>query len=235
MKMKTTQLYAYAKQYAQQYWGLTFNLRIVENGRLGRARARFVRRAGEQYIDFNPEILKHDSEENILMTLKHEVCHWAVYNTKGHPYHKDGHPFFESELVRIGSHSTGTVGATGNYYHISCSKCGREMPISTRESVARRRLGSQYTTKCCKAPTAWVGLKTISRKQEEPKTAVAANVAAIPAPVSGTMTASDVAAMFKLDPKVFRKKLRNAGYKKEGSGWTFTQEMIKEIKSKLGL
>ena len=162
--MNLAQLNKVAGVLSEKYWGLEFNIMVVENGRLQRSlgRAMFTvnRMTGKvtpKRIELSKNLLTNYPDEIIVDVLKHELCHWALA-VQGKPYN-DGHPVFENELKRIGSHSTHTISVAGNLYTVECSKCGD----TVAKNHSKRRLNKyvdgtsrrEYSTRCCGAKIVW--------------------------------------------------------------------------------
>lgn len=228
-----------AKETAKTYWGLDFNIEISINDRLTSSRGRYRRsinrltgKTTKQWIEMSGHMLKYEAEENIIKTLKHEVCHWACFNL-GKP-HKDGDRFFESELIRIGSHATRTMSRLGDYYSVICSKCGIEVASAKTEAgMVSKAQNFRYTSRCCRARLAAGGFKSVSRVITAAET-----VKAIPTPQAASndlISLDELCKQKKLDPKMVRRKLRNGDFTKEGSSWMFTQSRFDEIMKSLGL
>lgn len=119
-----------AKQFAQEYWGLDYNLPITINGRLTRAlgRYRWRKNSGGGFghglkIEISKDLATKYKEEYLDSVLKHELTHWAL-SIQGRPF-KDGHPVFEAELRRVGAHSTEVIPQVGEFHQGCCSKCGK--------------------------------------------------------------------------------------------------------------
>lgn len=221
-----SELNVMAKQFAKQYWNLDFNIEIRLNGRLSRSRARFCVRSGIfQMIEFQPSVLKYDSDENIIKTLKHEICHWALYNLKK-PF-RDGDEYFEKELIRIGSHSTGTTKWVGEVHYCGCTKCGVKVGPYRSAKIATKRQHT-HVSGCCRARLQYLGPQLIDNRT----TTTAADKTPKPTETTAPteqMTTKQLADMFNMDEKKLRRKLRQAGLQKEGNTWSLTAEQVKKI------
>lgn len=153
-----------ARELAQQYWGMKFELPVVENRRLTRALGRMCfirnRNTGEivpTRLEIASRMFGNYKPETIESVLKHELCHWALA-VQGKPF-EDGHPIFERELRRIGAHSTDTIETAGMVYTVICTKCGKVIAKDNSQGrlkkyVTGTKRRSYYTT-CCRAKITW--------------------------------------------------------------------------------
>lgn len=101
---------------ALKYWGMDLDIPIKINNRLtrtyGRYIYRYIRNKKGKVVGYEPDRIEVSGESfnnftrlSMLDLLKHELCHWACMSMGKSS--SDGTVFFESELRRIGSTSTG--------------------------------------------------------------------------------------------------------------------------------
>ena len=100
-------------------------------------------------------LFTHYPKEVVYDVLKHELVHYALYML-GKP-HKDGHPYFENELKRLGVSSTGTYQAKGFYHVYRCSSCNRVISHRARRIT---KLES-YRSGCCMAELKYDGYQEV--------------------------------------------------------------------------
>jgi predicted SprT family Zn-dependent metalloprotease len=70
--------------------------------------------------------------------------------------HHDGHPVFEAELKKWGSHSTGTVAYHGKVVQYGCPCCKNVM--NRKKRIPRNK---KYICVECKEPIVFLGEKII--------------------------------------------------------------------------
>lgn len=138
----------YATYKAKMLWNLDLDIPIEINGRLKIALGRYVIRNGEPHrIELSKDLFRLYSPRILQETVLHELCHWA-YHVMGLPYH-DNEEAFELELIRIGSHSSGTVALRGSYYVALCSTCGKLQRRFTTKAGCTRYITKRVISKCC--------------------------------------------------------------------------------------
>lgn len=145
------------KRLAKDLFDLEWTLPIEVNGRLNRALGGYSwrRGIGNKVIPVKMELarrlLENYSDETIESVIKHELTHWAL-SVQGRPF-DDGHPVFESELKRVGAHTTGVIKLAGNLHTVICVKCGKVAAKHQSQGSLWKYVkpGSRYSTRCCKA------------------------------------------------------------------------------------
>ncbi|MCL1949044.1 MAG: SprT-like domain-containing protein [Turicibacter sp.] len=109
------------------YEGLPLTIPIEVSGRLSRSLGHFKydARRNPLSITLAKRMFSLENQHLILGTLYHELVHYACF-VKGAPY-KDGHPYFERELIRCNAPATRTQGyadKTQLKVHVyGCQKC----------------------------------------------------------------------------------------------------------------
>lgn len=161
------------KDFAQQYWGMEFNLPVNLNGRLTRALGYYKSRRNRQTgvvipvkIDIAKRLLENYDEETIDGVIKHELCHWAL-SVQGKPF-QDGHPVFERELRRIGAPSTNVIQYSGEIHQVKCKNCGKIVGHKKNYNAAMRIIESAryHVSNCCRARLEYAGMKVVGMAQE---------------------------------------------------------------------
>lgn len=99
----------YFREFVQSAYGFTPTIEIKLNNRLKRSMGRYAYTRSDEplYIDVAGYVAEHGSYDLIAGIIKHEAIHYALH-TLGKPF-SDGHPYFEAELVKHGSITTGVV------------------------------------------------------------------------------------------------------------------------------
>ena len=99
----------YFREFIESTYGFTPEIDVKINGRLKRALGQYAytRDNTPLFIDVAGYVAKNGTYELIAVIIKHEAIHYALHVT-GKPF-SDGHPYFEAELVKHGSISTGIV------------------------------------------------------------------------------------------------------------------------------
>lgn len=149
-----------AREFLLEAYGLELKIPVVVNSRLKSTYGRFIHRdirntRQSLRIEMGKNYIEHQEWQTIYETLKHECIHYALYEL-GKPY-KDGHPLFESELKKHGSHSTGTVAYRGKVVQYGCPCCNKVW--SKRKKYPRN--GAGYRCPKCKEQIKFLGEKII--------------------------------------------------------------------------
>lgn len=145
------------RELAEELFGMSFSSPVLENSRLTRTLGRYkFRRMSKKHIlplkiEYSSRLLNNYNDETIESVIKHELTHWAL-SVKGLPF-DDGDPEFESELRRVGAHSTGVITLSGTIHTAKCSKCDKIVSRNNSEGCLWKYVkpNSRYTTRCCKA------------------------------------------------------------------------------------
>ena len=87
----------------------------------------------------------------IIGILKHECIHYAFHMMENPS--SDGHPFFESELIKHGAPSTKTT-KIGKHFVFKCNACGKESETRLKQL---NRTPYRYRTSCCQSSLTVVG------------------------------------------------------------------------------
>lgn len=112
LQMSQHEIEVYAKQFLKEAYNMALNIPIVINGRLSSTLACYVTIGSGKNekpirIEISKKYLMYGNLEDIKQTIKHELIH-HIMHLQGKPFN-DGHPEFEAELIKQGSHSTETV------------------------------------------------------------------------------------------------------------------------------
>ena len=118
-----------AKKFVKEAYGIELVIPVRVNGRLKSAHGMFryyanTKKKHPLFIDISKTYIEYQDWKLVESTLKHECIHYALYML-GKPF-KDGHPVFEGEIVKHGSHSTQTVPYRGKVVVYGCPKCKQE-------------------------------------------------------------------------------------------------------------
>ena len=156
LKMTEAQIEQFARKFLMEAYGMKLNIPININGRLKRVLGRYVHRTvdGEPLrMEFSKNYLIRGNLDDIKGTIKHECIHYALHQ-QGKPY-KDGTALFESELIKHGSHSTGTlrIKVERNYNLYKCECTVHKKARALHSNGMFHRCGS------CKANLTFIGKK----------------------------------------------------------------------------
>lgn len=148
-----------ARKFLMEAYGMELSIPVVINPRLKSTFGRFIHRIHGRKsvrIEMGKNYIAHYDWKNIYETLIHECIHHALYE-KGLP-HRDGEKTFEDELVKHGSHSTGTNRYRGKVVVYKCTheNCGTEF-------IRKRKLAKNRTYTCgrCDSRIQFVGEKIV--------------------------------------------------------------------------
>lgn len=120
------------------------HIKVKENRRLSRSIGVYRYIANDGWIELSGQLLDYGHIETILDTLLHEVTHYVLH-ALGKPF-DDGHPYFESELKRVGASSTRTC-TVGRIHRFTCSEeCENNMNIADL-----RNISGKYRCSRCKS------------------------------------------------------------------------------------
>ena len=94
----------------------------------------------------NGKFVRHNKRDEILMTLKHELVHYAMF-ILGKPY-RDGDYAFEKELKRLNLTSNHHMNVERNIvtprHRYECVECGQKIARNRRINVSYK----QYVCEC---------------------------------------------------------------------------------------
>jgi SprT-like protein len=147
-----------ARKFLMEAYGLELTVPVQVNGRLKSTYGRFVYYRSPKrpkLIEVGKNYIEHQDWKTIKETLIHECIHYALF-VLGKP-HNDGHPVFEAEIQKHGSHSTGTVAYRGKVVQYGCPKC--KSVFSRKRRYPRN--GAGYYCKKCKVDIVYLGEKFI--------------------------------------------------------------------------
>jgi SprT-like protein len=148
--MNLTQLKRFANEFLQTNYNMSMNIPLEINGRYKTKLGCFYHKRSihqSTRIALSKSMYESGDTNKILDVLKHELIHYALYE-KGLPY-KDGQSYFENELKKHGISSTGTYGATGHRYVISCTKCNRIAQTWAKRTQKLERILKQLDRCTC--------------------------------------------------------------------------------------
>lgn len=152
----TEQLTKYANKFLNDNYGLELEVPLKLNGRLSVTCGRFRYlhyqdgRKEAKMIELNKYFAENNEPNLVLDVLRHELVHYALFMLN--KPNKDGHPFFENELRKLGIISQNTI---DNYniqlkpvnvseYRCKEENCGRI--YTTRRAL--RNDGKNHRCKC---------------------------------------------------------------------------------------
>ena len=142
-----------AQKFLDKYYpGLTLGIPIEINGRLRSTLGRFEydSRRNPLKISLAKRLFLEENRHLILGTLYHELVHYACY-IKGAPY-KDGHPYFERELIRCQAPATRTQTYADKVpvkiHAYTCIKC-QKLYNRKRKLSSSDRYGALAQTHSC--------------------------------------------------------------------------------------
>lgn len=144
MNISHVEMRQIANSFLNENYGLQLEVPINFNARLKRCFGRMVYNARTKEplrIELAIDLIANHPKEQIIDVLKHELVHYALLVLK-RPF-KDGHPYFESELKRLGVSPTETIEYLGEMYKYICLDCGQEF-------YRRRRLPKTSYCTCSK-------------------------------------------------------------------------------------
>ena len=128
------------KYYMYEIWGEKYNIDLKVSKQLVRALGYFAFREDKPImIKFAYNLFENYKSSTIESVIKHELCHYHLFMNK--QPHKDGHPVFEKELIRIGGSTTRSIPLAGNLYNCVCEECGE---------VVSKYATLKKAQKCCK-------------------------------------------------------------------------------------
>lgn len=144
LQMSQQEIEAYAKRFLKEAYNMELTIPIVINGRLSATLGRYGTKGSRGNekpvrIEISKKYLTYGSLEDIKGTIRHELIHHALH-LLGKPF-DDGHPEFEAELIKQGSHSTETVDLK-TYRNVRVYEC------NCREFVFLATISSSKCNKC---------------------------------------------------------------------------------------
>ena len=116
-----------AKKFLKENYDMELGIPITINGRLKSVYGRFRHMGNRKQsvrIEMSRNYIEHQEWNTVVETLKHELIHYALYELDK-PY-RDGTAYFEAEIQKHGSHSSGTVKYKGKVQEYECQVCGRK-------------------------------------------------------------------------------------------------------------
>lgn len=147
-----------AREFLMEAYGIELKIPVVINPRLKKVYGRFryyKNRKESIRIEMSKNYIMYQDWKTIYETLKHECIHHALYELDK-PY-RDGDSYFESELKKHGSHSTGTVEYKGKVVEYICTGCNRISRVKRRYP----RNGAGYVCGRCESPIKFHGEKIL--------------------------------------------------------------------------
>ncbi|MEX3625076.1 SprT-like domain-containing protein [Viridibacillus arvi] len=146
-----------ATEFLDRAYGIELDIPIVINSRLKSTYGcfKFKPKTREPLrIEIGKNYIENQKWETVIETLIHECIHYALY-VQNLPY-RDGHPLFEAELKKHGSHSTGTVKYHGKVVQYDCPSCGK-----VYQKKKRYPRNQTYKSGCCRQPIRFIGEKIV--------------------------------------------------------------------------
>jgi len=136
--MNDQELTELIKKVSQEYFGKPFIHQACFNSRLKTTGGRF--HLSDRHIDINPKIYQQFGYDTLVGVIKHELCHYHLYNDGLPAQHRDH--TFKVLLKQVGGLRYSPIESTvkKKTYHIyECSKCHhiyrRVKKINTRRYV----------------------------------------------------------------------------------------------------
>jgi len=160
-------LHEEAQKFLDTYYdGLPLTIPIEVSGRLTRALGHFKYDSHRNPIKISlaKRMFKHENRHLILGTLYHELVHYACF-VKGAPY-KDGHPYFERELIRCQAPATRTQTyedkALVKVHAYVCTKCQKPFPRRRKLSSSDSYGKLATTHRCpCRGKLRYMGFQEV--------------------------------------------------------------------------
>lgn len=146
-----------ANEFLQEAYGLHLEVPLIINSRLKSTYGRFVYNGTHRTplrIEISKNYIDHQEWGTVLETLVHECIHYALF-MQNLP-HRDGHPVFEAELKKWGSHSTGTVKYKGKVVQYGCPCCKKV--FNRKRRLSKNRI---YRGNCCGEIIEFLGEKIV--------------------------------------------------------------------------
>lgn len=146
-----------ASEFLEKAYGLKLEIPIVINSRLKSTYGRFIYNGQTKEplrIEMSKNYIEHQNSETVLETLIHECIHYGLF-VQNLP-HRDGHPYFEAELKKWGSHPSGTVSYRGKVVQYICPCCKKT--FNRKRKLARNRI---YRGTCCGEIIEYLGEKVV--------------------------------------------------------------------------
>ncbi|WP_201307889.1 SprT family protein [Companilactobacillus farciminis] len=136
--MTDLELTTLVKKVSQEYFGKPFIHQAYFNSRLKTTGGRFHLR--DRNIDINPKIYRDFGKEELVGVIKHELCHYHLYNDGLPAQHKDR--AFKILLQQVSGSRFSPIKSSihNQIYHIyECTNCNhiyhRIKKINTRRYV----------------------------------------------------------------------------------------------------
>ena len=120
--MTDLELTALVKKVSQEYFGKPFIHQAYFNSRLKTTGGRFHLR--DRNIDINPKIYQDFGKEELVGVIKHELCHYHLYNDGLPAQHKDW--TFKILLQQVGGSRFSPIKSSVHKktYHVyECTNC----------------------------------------------------------------------------------------------------------------
>ena len=120
--MNDQELTELIKKVSQEYFGKPFVHQACFNSRLKTTGGRF--HLNDRHIDINPKIYRDFGYQELIGVIKHELCHYHLYNDGLPAQHKDRS--FKILLAQVGGSRYSPIQPTRkkkNYHIYECSNC----------------------------------------------------------------------------------------------------------------
>lgn len=149
-----------ARKFLKEAYGFELAIPVKVNGRMKSTFGVFKHARGRKEsvcIELGKNYILHNEWKTIYETLIHECIHYWCFEMD-RPY-RDGDAFFENELRKHGSHSTGTVSYKGKVVQYACTADGCSKIYQKKKRYPRD--GAGYRSGCCRAPIKNIGFKMV--------------------------------------------------------------------------
>lgn len=123
--MTDPELNELVKKVSQEYFGKPFVHQAYFNNRLKTTGGRFHLK--DRNIDINPKVYQQFGEEALIGVIKHELCHYHLYNDGFPAQHRDRN--FKVLLKQVGGSRYSPIQRQRrkkNYHLYQCTKCQTE-------------------------------------------------------------------------------------------------------------
>jgi len=148
----------FANNWLQETYGIGLKVPIEIRSSLKRTLGYFQYKQSKKEpikIALAAKLFTHYPKEAVYDVLKHELVHYALYMLD--KPHKDGHPYFENELKRLGVSPTNTYKAKGFYHVYRCSSCNQVISLRARQITKLEN----YRSRCCRAKLKYDGYQEV--------------------------------------------------------------------------
>ncbi|MFC3928711.1 SprT family protein [Streptococcus caprae] len=128
----------YVRKVSREDFGWEFRHEAVWNSRLQTTGGRFFPK--DRHLDFNPKMYEAVDLETFRKIVRHELCHYHLYDQKRGYQHGDTD--FRQLLAKVdGLRYAPRTGKEGARYLYACSNCGQVYPRKRRIDLKKYHCG----------------------------------------------------------------------------------------------